>query len=131
VLLCGERDIFRGTFVQKLHNFISGGACDYFQTVVGFCCGERGEQACAKAEDVCCDRPNPVLQLFYLLLLGGCYFAILYSSLHYIPGHYVSALHRYSHWTPSNGDLLFLSFFECISFTWSFAIANEYVMATH
>jgi hypothetical protein len=71
------------------------------------------------------------LQLFYLLLLGGCYFAILYSSLHYIPGHYVSGLHRYSHWTPSNGDLLFLSFFECISFTWSFAIANEYVMTTH
>jgi hypothetical protein len=31
VLLCGERDIFQGTFVQKLHNFISGGACDYFQ----------------------------------------------------------------------------------------------------
>ncbi|CAM6016843.1 unnamed protein product [Sphagnum balticum] len=95
VLLCGERDIFQGTFVQKLHNFISGGACDYFQKVVGFCCGDRGEQACAKAEDVCCDRPNPFLQLFYLLLLGGCYFAILYSSLHYIPGHYVSALHRY------------------------------------
>ncbi len=33
------------------------------RTVVGFCCGERGEQACAKAEDVCCDRPNPVLQV--------------------------------------------------------------------
>jgi hypothetical protein len=63
VLLCGERDIFQGTFVQKLHNFISGGACDYFQKVVGFCCGERGEQACAKAEDFCCDRPNPILQV--------------------------------------------------------------------
>jgi hypothetical protein len=117
VLLCGERDIFQGTFVQKLHNFISGGACDYFQydffsfflsivnsdsrivqalkmnlipfhlftdliysssylwgvhlvecrKVVGFCCGERGEHACAKAEDVCCDRPNPFLQVTHQL----------------------------------------------------------------
>lgn len=34
------------------------------------------------------------LQLFYLAILGGTYFAVASTSFQYIPGPYVSAVHR-------------------------------------
>ena len=48
----------------------------------------------SRVEDVCCWRPNPLLQLFYLALMGGG-FALFYSkSLPLIPNPWVSPAHR-------------------------------------
>ncbi|KAG0603985.1 hypothetical protein M758_10G135500 [Ceratodon purpureus] len=96
LLLCGDRPIFRGTFVERAHDFVTGGCCDFFQRLVGLCCGAKGRNACAAAETYCCEKPNPALQLFYLGILGGCYFTLTFTSLQYIPGPFISAYHRYT-----------------------------------
>lgn len=96
VLLCGDRPIFKGTFVERTHDFLTGGACDCCVRLVGVCFGQRGKNACAAAETYCCDKPNPALQLFYLSILGGCYFTLTWTSLQYIPGLYISFYHRYT-----------------------------------
>jgi hypothetical protein len=35
------------------------------------------------------------LQVFYVAIIGGTYFIIVQTSFQYIPGYYVSVLHRY------------------------------------
>ncbi|MCO5612023.1 hypothetical protein L7F22_066285 [Adiantum nelumboides] len=35
------------------------------------------------------------MQLFYFIILGGAYFAVVSTSFQYIPGPYVSAMNRY------------------------------------
>lgn len=46
-------------------------------------------------EHYCCERPNPILQLLYLGILGGTYYIIAETSFRYIPGYYLSESHRY------------------------------------
>jgi len=96
LLLCGDRGIFQGTIIHRAHDFVAGGACESLQRLVGYCFGERGKQACDATEHYCCEKPNPGLQLFYLSIIGGCYFTLTYTSLQYIPGVYISAFHRYT-----------------------------------
>ncbi|KAJ6826303.1 putative protein S-acyltransferase 17 isoform X2 [Iris pallida] len=93
--LCGQWPIFQGTFVERIHRFLTYGAYDYFLRGVVLVCGPRGRNAFLTVEDYCCERPNPILQLLYLGILGGTYYIISSTSFRYIPGYYVGEWHRY------------------------------------
>ncbi|KAL3825309.1 hypothetical protein ACJIZ3_021338 [Penstemon smallii] len=94
--LCGQWPIFQGTFIQRIHFFITFGAYDYFRRLIHFTCGSRGANALLSVEYFCCDRPNPILQGIYLLIIGATYYFIAVSSFIYIPGYYISGVHRYT-----------------------------------
>ncbi|KAK6911485.1 Palmitoyltransferase, DHHC domain [Dillenia turbinata] len=107
--LCGQWPIFRGTFIERIHYFITFGAYDYFLRFVGVICGSRGTDAILCVEDYCCNRPNPIMQFIYLGILGGTYYVIVKSSFDYIPSYYLSEIHRYmSVLAVGVGILLFL-----------------------
>ncbi|XXG54291.1 hypothetical protein AAC387_Pa03g2213 [Persea americana] len=94
--LCGQWPIFQGTIVEKIHYFITVGAYDYFLRFVGIVFGSRGRNAILSVEQCCCDRPNPTLQIIYFAIVGVTYFFIAKSSFVYIPGYYISGVHRYT-----------------------------------
>ncbi|XP_024926072.3 probable protein S-acyltransferase 17 isoform X2 [Ziziphus jujuba] len=94
--LCGHWPIFKGTPIQRIHQFITFGAYDYFLRFVGVVFGTKGTDAVLSVEYFCCDRPNPILQVLYLAILGGIYYLIAKSIFVYIPGYYLSGLHRYT-----------------------------------
>ncbi|KAI9186216.1 hypothetical protein LWI28_014954 [Acer negundo] len=93
--LCGQWPIFQNTPVQRIHHFLTFGAYDYFLRCVGYVLGEKGTNAILSVEYFCCDRPNPILQIIYLSILGATYYFIASSSFKYIPGYYLSEVHRY------------------------------------
>ncbi|CAN1348031.1 Probable protein S-acyltransferase 17 [Linum perenne] len=92
--LCGQWPIFQGTFIERFHRFLTFGAYDYFQRAVGAVCGSRGTDFVYSVEFFCCDRPNPILQILYLAIIGGIYYMIASSCFVYIPGYYLSEAHR-------------------------------------
>ncbi|GAB2218752.1 hypothetical protein Droror1_Dr00001982 [Drosera rotundifolia] len=94
--LCGQWPIFQGTFVQRIHYFITFGAYDYLLRCVGFVCGSRGTDAVLAVEYRCCYRSNPTLQVLYMAILGGTYYLIVKSSFSYIPSYYLGEIHRYT-----------------------------------
>lgn len=107
--LCGQWPIFQGTFIQRIHRFITFGAYDYFLRFVEIAFGSRGRNTILQIEYYCCERPNPTLQLLYLGILGITYYTIAKSSFKYIPGYYVGELHWYiSLLAVGMGVLLFL-----------------------
>lgn len=109
ICCCGDWPIFEGTPIQSINNCCTGGGFELLEKIVGFLCGQSGRHAVASVEYYCCDRPNPILQLFYFTILGGTYFAFVSTSFEYIPGHYVSAIHRYlGTWGVIMGAVLFL-----------------------
>nr|CAD1833828.1 unnamed protein product [Ananas comosus var. bracteatus] len=93
--LCGQWPIFQGTFVERIHHFLTFGAYDYFLRFVALIFGSRGRDCFLTVEHYCCERPNPILQLGYLAIIGMTYFIIAKSSFRYIPGHYIGEVHRY------------------------------------
>ncbi|VAI05147.1 unnamed protein product [Triticum turgidum subsp. durum] len=92
--LCGQWPIFEGTFVQSINHFLTSGAYRHFLRLVQAACGTGARDLVLGVEQYCCDRPNPILQVFYVAIIGGTYFIIVQSSFKYIPGYYVSVLHR-------------------------------------
>ncbi|XP_077239892.1 DHHC-type zinc finger family protein [Tasmannia lanceolata] len=94
--LCGHWPIFQGTFVERIHYFITFGAYDYFLRFIMVICGSRGRNAVLSIEHYCCERSNPTLQIIYLGIIGVTYIFIAKSSFRYIPGYYVSGVHRYT-----------------------------------
>ncbi|URE42065.1 DHHC palmitoyltransferase [Musa troglodytarum] len=108
-LLCGHWPIFSGTFVEKIHYFLTFGAYDYFLRFVVAVFGSRGRNCFVTVEHYCCERPNPILQILYLVILGVTYYIIGKSSFRYIPSFYVSELHWYTSMIAVGvGVLLFL-----------------------
>ncbi|XP_073108833.1 probable protein S-acyltransferase 17 isoform X1 [Elaeis guineensis] len=100
-LLCGHWPIFQDTFIERIQYFITSGAYDYFLRFVAVIFGSRGRNCFLVVEHYFCGRPNPILQcdllqLLYLSILGVTYLVIAKSSFRYIPGYYVSELHRYT-----------------------------------
>ncbi|CAN0897533.1 Probable protein S-acyltransferase 17 [Linum grandiflorum] len=93
--LCGQWPIFQGTFIERFHHFLTSGAYDYFQRAVGALCGSKGSDFVYSVEYFCCDRPNPLLQIFYVAIIGGIYYMIASSCFVYIPGYYLTEAHRY------------------------------------
>ncbi|PSS24895.1 Protein like [Actinidia chinensis var. chinensis] len=107
--LCGHWPIFQGTFIESINYFITFSAYDYFKRFVEVVFGSRGTDAILFVEYFCCDRPNPILQIIYLAIIGSTYYIIVKSSFSYIPGYYLSEVHRYtSLLAVSVGILLFL-----------------------
>ncbi|KAK3147164.1 hypothetical protein QOZ80_3BG0278900 [Eleusine coracana subsp. coracana] len=93
--LCGQWPIFEGTFIQRIHQFLTFGAYHYLLRLVQAVCGNGARDLVLGVEQYCCDRPNPILQVFYVAIIGVTYFIIVQTSFQYIPGYYVSGLHRY------------------------------------
>ncbi|KAK7284309.1 hypothetical protein RJT34_19054 [Clitoria ternatea] len=107
--LCGRWPIFEGTFIQRIHYFLTFGAYDYFLRFVGAVFGSKCTNAILSVEYYCCDRPNPLLQILYLLIIGVTYYFIANSCFAFIPGYYLSEIHRYiSLSVVAVGILLFL-----------------------
>ncbi|XP_027162466.1 probable protein S-acyltransferase 17 [Coffea eugenioides] len=107
--LCGNWPIFQGTFIQRIHIFLTFGAYDYFRRFVVLVFGPKGTGALASLEYYCCDRPNPILQIIYLGIIGGTSYILVKSSFSYIPGYYLGEVHRYtSILAVAVGILLFL-----------------------
>lgn len=107
--LCGQWPIFQGTILEKIHYIITVGAYDYLLRFIVLIFGSRGRNAFLSVEHCCCDRPNPTLQIIYLAIIGVTYFFIAKSSFVYIPGYYVSEVHRYTSFLAAGvGVLLFL-----------------------
>ncbi|XAR52533.1 Protein S-acyltransferase [Bertholletia excelsa] len=93
--LCGQWPVFQGTFIERIHIFLTFGAYDYFKRFIGAIFGSRAVDAILSVEYYCCDRPNPILQVIYLAIIGATYYFIVKSSFSYIPGYYLSEVHRY------------------------------------
>ncbi|PKI42128.1 hypothetical protein CRG98_037581 [Punica granatum] len=107
--LCGHWPIFHGTPIAGFHDFLTFGAYDYFLRFVGVVCGDRGTNAVLSVERYCCDRPNPTLQVIYLAIIGVTYYIVAKSCFMYIPGYYLSGVHRYTSFLAvAVGLLLFL-----------------------
>ncbi|CAK9143126.1 unnamed protein product [Ilex paraguariensis] len=82
--LCGQWPIFEGTFIERIHYFLTFGAYDYFRRFVHVLCGSKGTNALLSVEYYCCDRPNPILQISSNSLKGypmGCYFLFQSPSI--------------------------------------------------
>ncbi|GKV08898.1 hypothetical protein SLEP1_g20469 [Rubroshorea leprosula] len=94
--LCGQWPIFEGTPISSIHRFLTFGAYQYFLRFVGAVFGNRGTNAVLFVEYFCCDRPNPILQFIYLAIIGGTYYIIIKSSFGYLPGYYLSEVHKYT-----------------------------------
>ncbi|KAB2049666.1 hypothetical protein ES319_A13G192200v1 [Gossypium barbadense] len=107
--LCGQWRIFQGTPISSIHRFLSFGAYQYFLRFIGAVFGDRGTNLILSVEYYCCDRPNPILQLIYLAIIGTTYYIIVKTSFSYIPGYYLSEAHRYASFLAiAVGILLFL-----------------------
>eukprot|EP00850_Spirogloea_muscicola_P005385 SM000024S07847 [mRNA] locus=s24:822637:827975:- [translate_table: standard] len=61
---------------------------------MGLACGQAGLDVYGATATWCCDRPNPLMQLFYLVLLAGGYAAFGQACFARIPGPYISSIHR-------------------------------------
>ncbi|KAJ7978037.1 S-acyltransferase [Quillaja saponaria] len=94
--LCGRWPIFQGTFIERIHYFLTFGAYDYFLRFVEAVFGPKCTNAVLSVEYFCCDRPNPILQIIYLAIISVTYYFIAKSSFMYIPGYYLSGIHRYT-----------------------------------
>ncbi|GMI84461.1 hypothetical protein like AT3G04970 [Hibiscus trionum] len=94
--LCGQWPIFQGTPVSCIHRFLTFGAYRHFLKFVGVVCGDRGKNVVFSVEYYCCERANPILQIVYLAIIGTTYYIVVKTSFSYIPGHYLSEVHRYA-----------------------------------
>ncbi|GJN07796.1 hypothetical protein PR202_ga25660 [Eleusine coracana subsp. coracana] len=61
--LCGQWPIFEGTFIQRIHQFLTFGAYHYLLRLVQAVCGNGARDLVLGVEQYCCDRPNPILQV--------------------------------------------------------------------
>ena len=90
--------------VGDLHNAITG--CTCLQPLFRRLCGPRCQYICGRVEHHCCWRPNPLLQLFYVGLMGGGFFLFSLHSLPLIPNQQLPIWHRYSAYTFMMGGVL-------------------------
>ncbi|XVF06198.1 hypothetical protein REPUB_Repub06bG0026900 [Reevesia pubescens] len=77
----------------------NGKECDKdekLQKFVGAVFGDKGTNLIFSVEYYCCDRPNRILQIIYLAIFGATYYIIAKTSFSYIPGYYLSRVHRYT-----------------------------------
>eukprot|EP00928_Gymnodinium_smaydae_P066222 TRINITY_DN49261_c0_g1_i1.p1 TRINITY_DN49261_c0_g1~~TRINITY_DN49261_c0_g1_i1.p1 ORF type:complete len:382 (+),score=44.97 TRINITY_DN49261_c0_g1_i1:174-1319(+) len=73
------------------------------------CCGKRAPEYLDRIWTYLCYTCNPLVQLFYLLIVGGGYIVFVYYGYPHLPNKYVGAEHKYA------GFLVFLC---CISTWW-------------
>ncbi|KAG9160006.1 hypothetical protein Leryth_005751 [Lithospermum erythrorhizon] len=108
-VFCGEWPIFQGTFIGRIHFFLTFAGCDYFRRMIDCIFGAKGTTALNTVQYYCCDLPNPTLQFIYLAMVGATYAFFVKSCFIYIPGFYLGEVHRYiSLLAVGVGVLLFL-----------------------
>eukprot|EP00850_Spirogloea_muscicola_P001663 SM000006S19428 [mRNA] locus=s6:613647:620721:- [translate_table: standard] len=96
VLLVGDAPALHGTPVHWCHRWLTAGACEALERAMGLACGQAGLDAYGATATWCCDRPNPLMQLFYLVVLAGGYAAFGQACFARIPGPYISSVHSYA-----------------------------------
>ena len=95
-------------FIGSLHHTITSCAC--LQPLFRRICGPRCTRAFGKLEEVCCWRPNPMLQLFYIALMGGGFVLFYQNSLPLMPNPWLPYWHRMSAYAwMACGVLLFVA----------------------
>ncbi|ESQ32268.1 hypothetical protein EUTSA_v10004370mg [Eutrema salsugineum] len=128
--LCGQWPIFKGTPIGWIHYFLTFGAYDYFLRFVGFVFGSKGTDLILSTEYFCCERPNPLLQIIYLSIIGSTYFLTAKSSFAYIPGYYIGDVHKYMSFAAVIvGVLLFLLTSFCDPGTVNAKNVSQYISA--
>ncbi|KAJ0253107.1 protein S-acyltransferase 17 [Hirschfeldia incana] len=128
--LCGHSPFFKGTPIGWIHYFLTFGAWDYLLRFVEFVFGSKGTDAVLSVESFCCDRPNPLLQIIYLVILGSTYLIAAKSSFVYIPGYYIGEVHKYiSFGAVVVGVLLFLLTSFCDPGTVNAKNVSQYISA--
>eukprot|EP00899_Mesostigma_viride_P006860 jgi/Mesvir1/16175/Mv08440-RA.1 len=96
IMLFGESETFSGTWVQKAHVFVTSGALEWGEWLVGRLCGSYGTRFVQSATQICCDSPNPALQIFYLSIVAAAYYVFHDQTFPYIPGAHLSGIHRFT-----------------------------------
>ena len=81
-------------WIGGLHHTLT--SCPCLKPCLNKIFGPRCWSALRRVEDVCCWRPNPLLQLFYLGLMGGGFVLFYLHTLPHIPNSRLPAWHRYS-----------------------------------
>ena len=77
--------------IGHLHRVLTD--CSALRRALSCCCGERCASWLGYAEDVCCWRPNPLLQLFYLALVLGGFVLYYHHSMPLIPNPRLASWH--------------------------------------
>eukprot|EP00965_Chrysotila_dentata_P009887 322523-Pleurochrysis_carterae.AAC.3 len=90
--------------IGRMHRALT--SCGCFGRCLGKICGKRCAAACEYVDDVCCWRPNPLLQLFYLSLMGGGFILYYMHCLPHIPNTRLSAWHRLSSYAAMLGGFV-------------------------
>ena len=125
ILLFGEHQAFRGTLVERANACFNGGLCSLCSAGCVRLCGPRCRSALDAASDCCLERPNPALQLVYLLLVTVGYVIFLTSAWPLLPGPYAGEEHR---WLGPACTLLSLLLFFATCFSDPGIITAENVM---
>lgn len=77
VLLFGSSTMFRGTPIEAMHVFMTGGCWEILYDLISYYFGERGLLVYESCFRFFCNIPHPTLQLFYLSLIAfGYYLAV-------------------------------------------------------
>lgn len=93
-------------FIGRLHRTLTRCSC------FTICCGDRCARGLQKSEEVCCLRPNPALQLFYLGLVLSGLALFMYSCFPFVANPRLSAWHGYTPY-PAVGVGLLSFFLAC------------------
>ncbi|GIL45486.1 hypothetical protein Vafri_2721 [Volvox africanus] len=80
ILLFGESPVFNGTPVAWLHWLVTTGICNVLEFLLLRVCGARGSRAVDSCITACCERPNPALQVAYVVMVVGG-FVVYWTSL--------------------------------------------------
>jgi len=91
-------------FIGKMHEFLCG--CYCLRPITRRLCGPRCQSVMLKVERRCCWRPNPLLQLFYIALMGGGFVIYYQKSLPLVPNPRLALFHRYNGFFVMAGGLL-------------------------
>jgi hypothetical protein len=98
-------------FIGVLHEQLTGCFClRPLFPLFRLCCGPRCKKFFGSVETVFCWRPNPLLQLFYLALMGGGFIIFALHSLPFFPNPRLEWWHRYTAYaTMVGGVMIFLA----------------------
>ena len=89
--------------IGVMHDWLTG--CYCLRPIFRRVCGPRCQRFWRRIEHVCCWRPNPLLQCFYLALMGGGFYLYHSKTLPLIPNPRLSEWHRYSGYCVMAGGL--------------------------
>ena len=93
-------------FIGYAHDVLTG--CPCLRPIFRRCFGPRVRRAFDYVEDVCCWRPNPALQLFYVALMAGGFALFYHHVLPLLPNSRVHPIHRINaYWVMGLGVVIF------------------------